>query len=151
MVNMNVFSILAPTDLISGESLEMGETLNSPPHKHSRVVGRHRLTLQEDGNIVHESDDGWADPHWSAGTSCSGKCKLTMQEDNNLVLYDENGSALWSSGTHNVGQSGGFARLHNPDDVEVAGRFVIYDGAGDEIWRAPNAHEGQWAPAGGGR
>ncbi|XP_078176881.1 mannose-specific lectin-like [Carex rostrata] len=55
-----------------------------------------------------------------------GNYVLTMQADCNLVLYD-NGQAVWSSGTYNLGYS---CNLR----MQTDGNLVIYDGSNSALW-----------------
>jgi hypothetical protein len=58
--------------------------------------------------------------------SDDGRFRLLYQSDGNLVLYDENGTALWSSDT--FGSAPGMAVMQGD------GNFVVYDVTGQPIW-----------------
>jgi VCBS repeat-containing protein len=53
-------------------------------------------------------------------TSTNGRYKLVMQGDGNLVLYDNQGGALWSTGTN--------GRVNVSATMQGDGNFVLYAG-----------------------
>ena len=59
-------------------------------------------------------------------TSCDGRFSLVMQGDGNLVLYQNGGSALWSTSTH--GNSGAWAAM------QTDGNLVVYSSGGSALW-----------------
>jgi len=63
--------------------------------------------------------------------STDGRFRLIYQGDGNLVLYDENGTALWSSGT--AGVQPGRAVMQGD------GNLVIYNAAGEAVWSSGTA------------
>ncbi len=87
--------------------------------------GRTQFWLQLDHNIVLYQD---GDDVWAAGTIALEPYALVMQLDGNLVAHDDNGAAVWATGTH--GHPG--ARL-----VLRHGTAVIVSVDGEVLWQAP--------------
>ncbi len=75
----------SPDHLATNSLLYKGQSLWSPD-------GRYRLTLQNDGNLVHYGPSGvvWA-------TNIPKTFYLAQQDDGNLVAYDAFGAAIWAS------------------------------------------------------
>ncbi len=74
--------------LLPGEGLGVGGGLVSGD-------GRHRLVMQDDGNLVLYGPDR---PLWATGTPGRIVVAAILQEDGNLVLYGPEGP-VWDSGT----------------------------------------------------
>lgn len=85
------------TQIASGTTLHAGDYLRSPDWRYS-------LVMQEDGNLVVYSVDGYT-PIWSSRTWNNAGDYAVMQNDGNLVVYNENGSALWNTYTYTQGAS----------------------------------------------
>eukprot|EP01015_Nassula_variabilis_P032726 TRINITY_DN76_c0_g1_i5.p1 TRINITY_DN76_c0_g1~~TRINITY_DN76_c0_g1_i5.p1 ORF type:complete len:335 (+),score=89.57 TRINITY_DN76_c0_g1_i5:66-1070(+) len=62
---------------------------------HDQGKQPHRLTLQNDGNLVLYDIDN--KPLWASNTFNGHR--LTIQDDGNLVLYAEDGQVAWASNT----------------------------------------------------
>ena len=121
----------------------MGKELRAIPKPNQGTEGRHWVKLQDDGNLVHYSNEGWSDPvNWASNTHGrgTGPYRLVMESNNKLVLYDSTNADLWSSTTYG-GKAGGLAKIDN------SGNFATYDGDGTQLWKADNKYEGQWCPA----
>jgi hypothetical protein len=110
----------APSALMSGQSLEPGQSIVSP--------GRHAsLHYQHDGNLVVYLDGA---PVWATMTDGATAGSLQMQHDGNLVLYSAD-AAVWATSTS--GHPGAMVQLQ--DD----GNFVVYADpqgpqAGTPLW-----------------
>lgn len=115
------------TTLASGQSLQPGQSLQSPNQLHT-------LILQTDGNVVLYNRH--SQPLWATDTGgLITPREFIMQTDGNLVLYDTSNSPKWASNTS--GNSGAFF------DIQDDGNLVIYQ-AGSQTQTAENA---LWASA----
>jgi D-alanyl-D-alanine carboxypeptidase-like protein len=103
-----------PDQLKPNETLARGREMRS-------ADGRHRLIMQNDGNLVVYGPNG---VRWTPGASSTGD-RLIMQ-DGNLVLYNASGTFIWQSGTG--GHPGAWLALQ--DD----GNLVVYDASGKALW-----------------
>lgn len=95
------------------------------------VDRRHRLRLQDDGNLVLTGPGGR--PLWHTRTHGNPGASLILQGDGNLVLYSAGGRALWSSGT-----GGGAAGAVSYLTVESNGDVVLYR-QGEPVWSTGTA------------
>ena len=57
---------------------------------------KHKLVLQEDGNLVQYSNGS---PIWASGTDGQNIGKVIMQSDGNLVMYRNDGRPVWATDT----------------------------------------------------
>lgn len=125
--------------LESGESLQLGEALQSPN-------GRYRLELQAaDGNLVlyHQRPKGGQHPIWATNTQKDAghadfARELVMQADGNLVLYragnHDGAHSRWSSATNQDEHRG--ARLELQND----GNLVMHAGTAVAWSTGTNSH-----------
>jgi LysM repeat protein len=93
--------------LEAGANLAVGQELSS-------ANGKHRLAMQQDGNLVLYSEGA---PVWATDTAGRGAVRADMQADGNLVLADGTGQAVWAAGTNGNG-----ARLLVGDNRDVSVR-----------------------------
>jgi hypothetical protein len=107
-----------PDRLMPNETLARGRELRS-------ADGRHRLLMQNDGNLVLYWPEG---PRWATGATSPGE-RLVMQGDGNLVVYNAANVATWQSGT--AGNPGSWLALQHD------GNLVVYDAAGKARWWIP--------------
>ena len=107
------------SQLSAGQSLVPGTELLSP-------LGRYRLRMQWDGNLVMYSADGLT-AFWGLGTYGQPGNHLVMQTDGNLVLYSTAARAVWSTRSWGSGSSNVF-RLQ--DDTNM----VVYNGTRAVWW-----------------
>jgi hypothetical protein len=106
---------IAGDRLTAGQSISRGGQLTSPD-------GKHRLILQEDGNLVLYSGNK---PTWYTNSAGIAIKELVMQNNGELILYRYDGKPAWSS--HTSGDTNTFVALQND------GNLVIYD-KGKPIW-----------------
>ncbi|MBL8950432.1 MAG: hypothetical protein JNK82_06625, partial [Myxococcaceae bacterium] len=86
--------------------------------------GTHRLTYQQDGNLVLYRNSGGAG--WSSGTPGTSAGRAIMQTDGNLVVYDRDGVPRFHTHTH--GNPG--AQLF----FETPGRLHVIHPDGRRLW-----------------
>ena len=101
--------------LPSGGSLPTGQSIESPN-------GRHRLTMQGDGNLVEYNGSNVV---WASGTNSAGS-RAVMQDDGNFVVYNASNSALWASDTN--GHPGAYFVVGD------AGEFGVRSTGGATLW-----------------
>ncbi|MFV0459683.1 MAG: hypothetical protein ACK5MT_13035 [Actinomycetales bacterium] len=95
--------------------------------------GRYRLIVQADGNLVLYSPTKAV---WWTGTS-GNQTHLNHQADNNVVLYDDQGKALWSSGTASTNPATTYRTyLFLEDDGHLALYREATSGPPRLIWRS---------------
>lgn len=94
--------------LEAGADLAVGQELSS-------ANGRHRLAMQQDGNLVLYSEGS---PVWATDTAGRGAVRAEMRADGNLVLADGAGQAIWAAGSD--GHDG--ARLFLGDNRDLSVR-----------------------------
>lgn len=94
--------------LEAGADLTVGQELSS-------ANGKHRLAMQQDGNLVLYSEGS---PVWATDTAGRGAVRAEMQADGNLVLADGAGQAVWAAGSD--GHDG--ARLFLGDNRDLSVR-----------------------------
>jgi GH18 family chitinase len=90
-------------------------------------VGKSRLTLQGDGNIVLYNSDG---APWASNSVGSGGRYAVMQPDGNFVLYNNNDFPLWSSQTNGRGSTPYCLALFG------YGHITLYDSDCTDLWHA---------------
>ena len=69
--------------------------------------------------------------------SADGKYRLEMQADCNLVIYDNNNTAIWSSGTAGAGFGTPYKTIMQND-----GNLVLYDKNDNALWSSQTAGYG---------
>ena len=69
--------------------------------------------------------------------SADGKYRLEMQADGNLVIYDNNNTAIWSSGTAGAGFGTPYKTIMQND-----GNLVLYDKNDNALWSSQTAGYG---------
>jgi hypothetical protein len=100
-------------------------------------IGKSRLAMQTDGNLVLYDETGRA--RWAASWTrpeVMGRAYFAyFQNDNNYVLYDNSTSrvALWASNTY-TGVFGGKLA------VQADGNLVVYDSGMRALWATHTAH-----------
>jgi len=86
-------------------------------------IGKGRLILQYDGNLVIYDQNGRA--RWASGTTNRDVDTMRFQGDGNLVIYARGNRAVWASGTAGNGHYFSFQDDRN---------LVIYDRHFVALW-----------------
>lgn len=103
------------TSLLTGQHLSPGKRLMSPD---SQSI----FTLLPNGKVALYSDFIQI---WDNGVSNPNAQSLVLQPDGNLVEYDNNGVALWATGTSGTG---------NYLALQTDGNVVLYNSSNIALW-----------------
>lgn len=123
-----------PYELGAGQSLRLGEKLESPN-------GRFTLFMQPDGNLVlYDGPYSVASAIWATNTwTLPPEYRPThadMQNDGHFVLYNDAMYPAWASGVFGAQYAG--AKLVQQDD----GNLVIYLPDGTRLWETRTVRDG---------